>query len=96
MAPDNGRFHLTLAVAMMAQKKPDLKAARGQLETAVRILWADDDAGGLVRAYFNLGMIAQQGRHFPEARTWYRKALGQDPNDEATLAAMESLEGAKD
>ncbi len=96
LAPEEGRYRITLAVALMTGKNPEDGKAREELLTGVRFLNADEDAPGLVRAYYNLGLIAQRRRALPEARRWYRHALQLDPNDEPTLTAMESLEGQKD
>ena len=93
LAPAEGRYHLTYGVALMLLHEPDLAGAKEQLLASIRPMKYDKDASGLLRVYYNLGLVSQQSRLIVDARKWYRMALAIDPNDEATLTALASLEG---
>ena len=95
LAPEDGRYRLTLGVALMSLREPDFSGAKAQLLASIKPLRYAKDAQGLLRAYYNLGVVAQQGRLIVEAHKWYQKALAIDPNDEATLTALATLEGAE-
>jgi tetratricopeptide (TPR) repeat protein len=93
LSPEEGRYRLTLGVALMSLREPDWEAAREEFLSAIKPMKYDKDEQGLLRVYYNLGLVAQQGRLIVSARKWYRMALKIDPNDEATLTALASLEG---
>jgi len=95
LAPSEGRYRLTYAVALMSLAEPDLAEAKNQLLASIKPMTYDKDAQGLLRTYFNLGLVCQQSRLIVDARKWYQMALAIDPNDEVTRGAMETLEGTE-
>jgi len=95
LAPEEGRYHLTYGVALMSLREPELPEARTQLLASIKPMKYAKDSQGLLRAYFNLGLVSQAGRLIVDARKWYRMALAIDPNDEATLTALATLEGTE-
>jgi len=95
LAPEEGRYHLTYAVALMYLREPDLAEAKKQLLASIKPMKYAKDATGLLRAYYNLGLVAQQSRLIVEAYRWYQMALAIDPNDEDTLTALATLEGSE-
>ncbi len=93
LAPQEGRFRITLAVVLLTVAPPEYEDARSHLLKAVRYLKRKRDAPGLLRAYYNLGYICQRRAEYRQARGWYKLALGINPNDEPTLTALEAMEG---
>lgn len=94
LVPGEGRYHLTCGVALMSLREPDLDGAKKELLASVKPMKFAKDAPGLLRAYYNLGLVSQQSRLIVDARRWYRMALAIDPNDDVTLTALATLEGS--
>ncbi len=91
LAPREGRYRITQAVAMLSMDPADWKGAEGALHAAEKLLKRVRDHVGLASAYDNLGFIAQHARDYPAARRWYTLALRHNPDDEKAREALDAL-----
>jgi tetratricopeptide (TPR) repeat protein len=92
LAPGEGWYLITLAVIQMSLKPPELKAARANLEAAIKPLKRARDRQGLANACYNLGVIAHRQKKFEDAREWYKLSLEYDPSNEDAREALKVLE----
>jgi tetratricopeptide (TPR) repeat protein len=91
LAPREGLYRVTLALAWMEGENPDLKKAASVLKKAVRLLKRKKDYDAMAEAYYNLGVVAQRRRKLEDARDYYELALDANPSHEKAGAALDAI-----